>query len=207
LEKFIADNLPYGVIFEDDVILGHGAQDILGEARWLSPFVDKAGEIIDVIKLETSGKKVWLGPNLPLEGQDQAGFGLAAIKTTHILAAAYLISRHAAIHLLELMRCKAAPFDHFLFNFSLGIAQEFTLYQLDPAIAIQAKFVSTLESERAKDKIAAKASRRFDQTLVRETRRLIRRTRTGLWGIKTNLFTQDQWKRVPYTNTIKERIK
>jgi len=164
---------------------------------------EMASEIIDIIKLETSGKKVWLGPNLPLEEQDQAGFGLAQIKSAHLLSAAYLISRNAAIHLLELMRFKAAPFDHFLFNFSLGIAQEFTLYQLDPAIAVQASFISTMESERAKDKIAAKASRRLNQTLARETRRLIRRTRTGLWGIKTNLFTQDQWKRVPYTNKIK----
>jgi len=198
LKQFIADNTPYGVIFEDDVALGRGAEIVLKNRNWLANMSDKAGEVIDLVKLETAGKKLWLGSPLPFNDERLKSFTLARIKSTHILAAAYLISRPAAIRLLDMMQRKAAPFDHFLFNFGLGNVQEFTLYQLDPAIAIQAGLSSTLEGERGVQKQKLKARRRVSQTLSREIIRLKKRAMTGLWGIKTNLFTRERWKRVPF---------
>jgi len=198
LEQLIADNVSHGVIFEDDITLGKEAATLLQNADWLIKMAEKTGEEIDIIKLETAGKKVWLGQDLPLEDLSRSGFALKKLKSTHIMAAAYLVSRAAAMRLLEMMTEKAAPFDHFLFNFSLGNAQKFALYQLDPAIAVQAGLESSLEGERSYDKKRLKSQRRFDQTLAREARRLIRRAKTGLWGLKTNFFTHDQWKRVPF---------
>jgi len=196
LQQFVDDNAPYGVIFEDDVELGRGAASLLKDDSWLENMAHKTGEMIDLVKLETSGKKLLLGQAIPIEDQDN--FTLARLKSTHMLAAAYLISRPAAMRLLEMMQQQAAPFDHFLFNFGLGIAQHFTLYQLEPAIAIQAGLASTLEGERADKKQQAKSNRCFRQTLFREIRRLKNRAITGLWGIKTNLFTRDRWQRVSF---------
>jgi len=198
LERFIADDVPYGVIFEDDVTLGGDAAKLLNRTDWLINMTNKTGERIDIVKLETSGKKVWLGQPLPLEGEASNVFALARLKSTHIMAAAYLISRHSAMRLVDVMRGKAAPFDHFLFNFSCNLAQEFALYQLDPAIVVQAGLVSTLEGERALDKKCLKSRRSWFGTLTREARRLVRRTSRGLWGMKINLFSADQWKYVPF---------
>jgi len=213
LQQFLADDAPYGVIFEDDVTLSHDAWKWLNRADWLVELADKAGEVPDIVKLETSGKKVWLGQGLRCGKQDMAAFvqerfpetaptfsggSLAKLKSTHIMAAAYLVSRSAAIKILALMQEKSAPFDHFLFNFSLGVAEKFLLYQLDPAIAVQASLPSTLEGERSQDKKQQKEARSFSQTLKREAKRLVYRTRTGFWGFKTNFFTRDQWKRVPF---------
>jgi len=199
LETLIADKVPYGVIFEDDVQLGEAAEKILASSVWLPAGATEAAEM-EIVKLETSGKKVWLGSPQPVmvEGGSLAPFTLAAIKSTHIMAAAYVISRDAAVRLLQLMQQASAPFDHFLFNFSLGNAQKFALYQLDPAIVIQADLPSTLEGARAKNKKRLKQRRSFRQTLKRELLRLVARTRTGIWGIKTNFVTADQWKRVPF---------
>jgi len=198
LERLVADHVPYGVIFEDDVTLARDAAKWLQQDDWLSKLVAQNSGEVEIVKLETSGKKVWLGQGMKLEGQGRAKFMLAPLKSTHIMGAAYLISRDAALRLLEMMQHKAAPFDHFLFNFSLGNAQKFALYQLDPAIAIQAGLPSSLEEDRAAKHQNAKKHRRLGDNLRREARRLVRRTRTGLWGMKINFFTSDQWKRISF---------
>jgi len=198
LETFIADNVPYGVIFEDDVLLGQSAQKWLHTSKWLIKIMQQTGEEIDIVKLETSGKKLWLGQQWSIQQEGEEGFSLAKIKSTHIMAASYLISRQAAMRLLELMQQKAAPFDHFLFNFSLGNAQKFALYQLDPAIVVQTDLTSTLEGERSQNKQQVKSRRTVYQTLKRETRRVFRRAKQGIWVMKINFFTTEQWKRIPF---------
>jgi len=189
LEQLIADGAPYGIIFEDDILLGVGATKILSSADWVP---DEA----EIVKLETSGKKVQLGPPQHVAIK---GFSLAYIKNTHIMAAAYLISRQAALRLVSLMEEASAPFDHFLFNFSLGIAPHFILFQIDPAPVIQTVLPSTLEGERAIIKQAKKHNRTISQTCKREVSRIFERAGVGLWGMKVNYFSDDQWKRVPFS--------
>jgi len=192
LEQLIADEVTYGVIFEDDVELADAASVLLSSTAWLP-------EGVDIVKLETAGKKLWLGCPQPLmiEGKAVDKFHLAHIKSTHIMTAAYLISRAAAIRLVDIMDRKSAPFDHLLFDFSLGVVQEFNLLQLDPAIAIQADLGSTLEGERATTYQRIK-KRPLVQTLKREIKRVFYRAYVGLWGMKVNYFSREQWKRVPF---------
>ncbi|UXN06067.1 glycosyltransferase family 25 protein [Bartonella sp. HY761] len=225
----------YGAIFEDDVELGEGAQDILQDDQWIiehfsknnlerfpksvKRFSDKKRGVnkglerrsdpvrskcalsnapCDIIKLETSGKKVWLGEGQKIgcfKGQE---FYLAELKSTHIMAAAYIVSKQAAQKLLVQMQHVSAPFDHWLFNFDYGIIDKLKAYQLDPAIAIQAKLPSTLQGERSQITTAKKVKRTKAQTIKRELCRLVKRSKTGLWGLGINLLTKTRWKRVAF---------
>ncbi|MHC5308298.1 glycosyltransferase family 25 protein [Bartonella sp. LJL80] len=175
----------YGAIFEDDVAFSETAASFLSSCEW----IPKGG---DIIKLETHGKKVWLGP-------PQAcghGFSVARLKSRHIMAAAYIVSKTAARKLLADMDRVSAPFDHFLFNPTYGIFAKFEIWQLDPAIVVQAGLQSTLETDRSSLEKQKKQKRKVLQTICREVKRIFSRTKTGIWGIYINVFTRDQWKRV-----------
>jgi len=178
----------YGAVFEDDVALSSRAQMFLTNDHWIP-----AGT--DLVKIETQpGKKVWLGPPTVIMG----GFSLAKLKSTHIMAAAYIVSRHAAAYLAGQMEQAWAPFDHFLFSFDYGIAANLKIYQLDPTIAIQAQLTSTLEDDRVRQTCEKKRRRTPMQTLQREIRRIGIRSRTGLRGLKINLTGKEKWKCIPF---------
>lgn len=187
LEQVATEPEAYGAIFEDDITLSARAHLFLENENWIPPGAD-------IVKLETQGKKIWLGP--PAAVAD--GFTVAELKSSHIMAAAYIVSKQAAAYLVGKMASAYAPFDHFLFNFDYSTARTLRLYQLDPAIVIQAPLASTLEHERAQHAAEKKHKRRLPQTLHREMRRIAMRSRIGLWGLKTNLFTTQRWKRVNF---------
>lgn len=180
----------YGAVFEDDVTLSSSAHLFLKDSRWIP-------DGTDIVKIETQRKKVWLGP--PAAVVD--GFTLARLKSTHIMAAAYIISKRAAARLIDQMDCVPAPFDHFLFSFEYGIAPVMKMYQQIPAIAVQAELISTLEDERSRNERTKKQKRTLMQTLQREIRRVGTRSRTGLWGLTINAITDGQWKRIPFEKT------
>ncbi|RCL00227.1 MAG: glycosyl transferase [Candidatus Tokpelaia sp. JSC188] len=177
----------YGAIFEDDVILSKSAHFFLKDSGWIPKGVD-------ILKIETQHKKVRLGPSITV----REGFTIARLKSTHIMAAAYIVSKQAAARLAGQMNCVSIPFDHFLFNFEYGIAPFLNIYQQVPAIAMQAELTSTLENERAQNKRAKKQKRRLIQTLHREVRRIGTRNCNGLQGLIINTITNEQWKRIPF---------
>lgn len=193
LAQIAAGADPFGVVFEDDVELAECAGNFLKNSDWVPSDAD-------IVKLETFFKKVWLGPK---QATSTPGFMLEEMKSSHIMAAGYLISKQAAARFIDKMERKSAPFDHLLFNFRLHVAEEFKIYQLDPAIVVQARLESTLQSERTTNETQKKARRGVIQTVVREMRRLFSRARTGLWGITINTLSHDQWKRIPFANPPK----
>jgi len=190
LQHIVQGREAYGVIFEDDVALSPHAHMFLKDDCWIPCEAD-------IVKIETQNKKVWLGPPTTIMN----GFRLSCLKGTHIMAAAYIVSKRAAAYLVGKMEHACTPFDHFLFNFDYGIAADLKIYQLDPAIAVQAKLASTLEADRMRREHEKNKKRTLKQILQREILRIGTRSRTGLWGLKTNLATKEQWKRISFDKT------
>ncbi|RCL01808.1 MAG: glycosyl transferase [Candidatus Tokpelaia sp. JSC085] len=193
LQQIAQESEAYSAIFEDDVILSSHARFFLKNWLWIPSGVH-------LIKIETDGKKVWLGP--PVAHLDV--FTLARLKSTHIMAAAYIVSKKTAAYLAEKMEYVYAPVDHFLFNIDFDIAMALQVHQLDPAIVVQANLTSTLQHDRAQHQYDKKKKRSLLQKLQREMLRIIIRSYTGLWGIKKNMTSNEQWKRIPFDQLIKE---
>lgn len=177
----------YAAIFEDDVELSTDAKKFLSDDSWI-PYS------AEIVKIETHGKKVWLGKPVAL----QDDYSVAPLKSRHIMAAAYIISKPAAKKLVGLMEQATVPFDHFIFSPKFHIFEKFSIWQIDPAIVRQANLPSTLEDERFKLKSNKKQKRTFFQTYYREIKRIGSRAKIGIWGGYINLFTRGKWKRIRY---------
>lgn len=177
----------FGAIFEDDVELSPAAEYFLNNTDWIP-------KDADIVKIETYGKKVWLGA----PGLVHGGYHIARLKSTHIMAAAYIMSKAAAGRFLDHMEKTSAPFDHLIFNKKLPVFNDFIIYQLDPAIARQAKLESTLHHGRKVVDDSKRKKRTFSQTFKREVKRLITRACIGLWGVRVNSLSNERWKRIPF---------
>jgi glycosyl transferase family 25 len=127
---FLANGAPYAAFLEDDVVLDGAAANLLSDLSWLPPGSD-------VVKLEhfgPQGQRVLVGEKTALGGDRS----LAPILSRHTGAAAYILSRRAAIKLLAAERW-AVPVDHLLFNPNVSVlARQLKPVQLFPAIARQA---------------------------------------------------------------------
>ena len=187
LEKVAAGDDDFAAIFEDDVILSGDAGDFLNNDHWIP-----AGA--DIVKIETHYKKVWLGKSQTLK----QGYQIAPLKSRHIMAAGYIVSRQAATRLCTMMGKITFPFDHFLFNPKCHVFEQFEMWQLDPAIVRQAGLISTLSDDRIKIDRENKSKRVASKTLRREIKRFFSRAKIGLWGIYVNYLTHGHWKRVKY---------
>jgi len=130
--SFLANGAPYAAFLEDDVVLDPAASRLLSDLGWLPPD-------IDVLKLEHFGpqsQRVLVGERAEIG----RGRSIAPILSRHTGAAAYILSRRAAIELLAAERW-AVPVDHLLFNPNVSaLAACLRPYQLLPAIARQASF-------------------------------------------------------------------
>lgn len=187
LQKVASSDDAFAAIFEDDVVLSKDAAYFLAKDDWISPTAD-------IVKIETHGKKVWLGKAQTLPN----GYFIAPLKSRHIMAAGYIVSKEAAKKLDTMMEKITFPFDHFLFNPKCHVFEHFEMWQLDPAIVRQGGLKSTLENDRSKLESDKKHQRSFSKTLVREIKRFMSRTKTGLWGIFINCLTREKWKRVKF---------
>ncbi|MDR3525886.1 MAG: glycosyltransferase family 25 protein [Rhizomicrobium sp.] len=127
---FLAHGAPYAAFLEDDVLLDPAAPRLLDDFGWLPPGTD-------VLKLEHFGpqsQRVLVGERSEIG----RGRSIAPILSRHTGAAAYVLSRRAAIELLAAERWDV-PVDHLLFNPNVSaLASKLKPYQLLPAIARQA---------------------------------------------------------------------
>lgn len=173
----------YAAIFEDDVVLSKDAQRFFASDDWIPANAE-------LIKIESQGKKVLTDkPVATLAGH----YTIAQLRSQHILAAGYIISRDCARKLLLRMNEAASPIDHLLFTPSCGFFPQMAVYQVSPAICKQAGLESTLSPERSLQYCRPSKIQR----LQREAKRLVTRSKTGLWGLYINLFTSQRWGRIP----------
>lgn len=121
---FLASGEDFGLILEDDVVLGAAVTDILA-----APL---AG--LDLIRLET-----YLAPqhHWPMPARRIGQFALHLVDSQCKGAAAYIISRKAAESLLAAPSALSRQFDLMLFDPFRQPGARFKTVQLIPALAIQ----------------------------------------------------------------------
>jgi glycosyl transferase family 25 len=129
-ELIVARQDAYGCIFEDDVLLSPRLSVFLSDARWIP---DDA----DIVKIETLEERVWI--DAAAAAYPVAGFELHRLRSMHSGAAGYILSRDVAARLLALTRRFSVAADFAIFHPAYGIANRMTIYQLRPALCIQAK--------------------------------------------------------------------
>ncbi|MBX8814037.1 glycosyltransferase family 25 protein [Pseudochrobactrum algeriensis] len=173
----------FAAIFEDDVTLSKDTRQFFESTDWIP---DNA----ELIKIETQGKKVLTDkPVVTIAGH----YTVAQLRSQHILAAGYIVSRDCARKLLCRMNDAASPIDHLLFTPSCGFFPQMNVYQVSPAICMQAGLESTLSPERSSQYCPPAKLQR----LKREVKRVFVRGKTGLWGLYINCFTKKRWGQVP----------
>ncbi len=181
-EQIVESGAKFAAVFEDDVTFSKNAQQFFASDDWIP-------DDVDIIKLETHGRKVLTGePAAHVAG----GFDVARLLSQNILSAGYIISGRCAAYLLERMNDAAAPMDHFLFTPACGFFKELKIYQVSPVICGQAGLESTLGAERQKDYQRPPVLYR----IIRETKRPFKRLAVYVRGIYINGFTSKRWGKV-----------
>jgi len=117
-------------IFEDDIDVSADAAEVLmASTDWIP-------QDADIVKLETSLKPVEIASGVETTVRDREVRRLAGC---HIGTAGYVISRSGAARMLaESQRLKMAV-DTMIFDPRGGVAQTLSLFQLSPALCIQAR--------------------------------------------------------------------
>lgn len=132
-------NDEYGIVLEDDLIFSSDAGRYLTDTTWLPK---KA----DVIKFETCGMHVHVEKIIsPKQGEVSYG----RLKSDHLGAAGYIITKTAAQRLLTLLGGYDKPIDVALFCLNGGFLNNFVVYQTIPALCCQSGLDSTINHDHA----------------------------------------------------------
>ncbi|RLZ11318.1 glycosyltransferase family 25 protein [Acinetobacter sp. 2JN-4] len=148
-KKMLDENLDHIAIFEDDIYLGENVRDFLNDNQWIP-------EYCDIIKLEafSSTIKSTIKPTEILQKNRK----LFPLRSSHVGAAGYILSKKAAVSLLEYFRQteNLIAVDKAMFNYYL-VDGNLPVFQMLPALCVQEHrmagktdlFPSTLKHERS----------------------------------------------------------
>lgn len=166
--QIIEKDIPYMMIFEDDIFFAKSAEVLLSDLDWLP--CD-----FDVIKIETTYEKVMLKKEFDLT----LSHSLLQMKSRHLGSGGYIISQKAANKLISKVKKLGlqVPVDHMVFE-DLVDEVNSKVYQISPAICIQdiiynkdsIRFESELEKERKpkpKNKQKISVGKKLNREVVR----------------------------------------
>ena len=146
-QQVIEYNLPYLMVFEDDIYFSKSAKTILNNLDWLP-------DSFDVIKLETMYDRVMINRGTSL----LLGHKLCQMQSRHMGMAGYIISQKGVRKLLAMTKMLGVDrqVDHIMFD-RLILEKGSSVHQVFPALCIQDKiynkdsiqFQSELENERS----------------------------------------------------------
>ncbi|HHS1390161.1 TPA: glycosyltransferase family 25 protein [Neisseria meningitidis] len=158
-KQALDESLPYIAVFEDDVLLGEGAEQFLAEDAWLQERFDPDSAFI--VRLETMFMHVLTSPS---GVADYCGRAFPLLESEHWGTAGYIISRKAMRFFLQhfamLQPEQIKPIDLMMFS-DFFDKEGVLVYQVSPALCAQelhyTKFHnkssalgSLLEDERSK---------------------------------------------------------
>ncbi|MGI1915162.1 glycosyltransferase family 25 protein [Neisseria meningitidis] len=158
-KQALDEGLPYIAVFEDDVLLGEGAEQFLAEDTWLEERFDPDSAFI--VRLETMFMHVLTSPS---GVADYCGRAFPLLESEHWGTAGYIISRKAMRfflqHFVMLQPEQIKPIDLMMFS-DFFDKEGMPVYQVSPALCAQelhyTKFHnkssvlgSLLEDERSK---------------------------------------------------------
>ncbi|HGG8400735.1 TPA: glycosyltransferase family 25 protein [Neisseria meningitidis] len=164
-KQALDESLPYIAVFEDDVLLGEGAEKFLAEDTWLEERFDKDSAFI--VRLETMFAKVIVRPDKVLNYENRS---FPLLESEHWGTAGYIISREAMRFFLERFAVLPAEWikavDWMMFTYFFD-KEGMPVYQVNPALCTQelhyAKFLSKnsmLGSDLEKDREQGRRHRR-----------------------------------------------
>jgi glycosyl transferase family 25 len=169
----VASGEPHGMVLEDDMILAPGFGALVADASWIPADAD-------LVKLETWGTRA----HVSKAGRKVGGRHLGRLLSSHIGAGCYVLTAATAKRLLAMTERFADPVDELLFNERLAFFPTATIYQMQPAPAVQGKRSDsgTAEPEWAAGSIMARFAEGGPTAPGREGRleRVIRRAREEL---------------------------
>ncbi|HFB9505409.1 TPA: glycosyltransferase family 25 protein [Neisseria gonorrhoeae] len=158
-KQALDEGLPYIAVFEDDVLLGEGAEQFLAEDAWLQERFDP--DTAFIVRLETMFMHVLTSPS---GVADYGGRAFPLLESEHWGTAGYIISRKAMRFFLQhfamLQPEQIKPIDLMMFS-DFFDKEGVLVYQVSPALCAQelhyTKFHnkssvlgSLLEDERSK---------------------------------------------------------
>lgn len=164
-KQALDESLPYIAVFEDDVLLGEGAEKFLAEDGWLKERFDPDSAFI--VRLETMFMHVLTSPS---GVADYCGRAFPLLESEHWGTAGYIISRKAMRFFLERFAVLPAEWikavDWMMFTYFFD-KEGMPVYQVNPALCTQelhyAKFLSKnsmLGSDLEKDREQERRHRR-----------------------------------------------
>lgn len=182
----------YGAIFEDDVVFADKAGPLLAGADWIPADAD-------IVKLETFFNRTVISRKGVACGH---GFSASRLHAVHIGAAGYILSRQAARDLIDAANEIAIPVDHLVFNPRFATSSDKIIYQLVPALCLQAQYLgegpvqlpSLLKQERAEERVASGMGKRRHKPIAAKVGIEIRRLARQI----ADLFRLRQEKVIPF---------
>ncbi|HEZ3612713.1 TPA: glycosyltransferase family 25 protein [Neisseria meningitidis] len=134
-KQALDEGLPYIAVFEDDVLLGEGAEKFLAEDAWLQERFDPDSAFI--VRLETMFMHVLTSPS---GVADYGGRAFPLLESEHWGTAGYIISRKAMRfflqHFVMLQPEQIKPIDLMMFS-DFFDKEGVLVYQVSPALCAQ----------------------------------------------------------------------
>ncbi|MCX7303128.1 MAG: glycosyltransferase family 25 protein [Hyphomicrobiales bacterium] len=122
----------WAFICEDDIHVCEAFEQFVRTPTWLP-------EKADIVKAETVLERVELDRN---PTSDKLNHALRKLNSEHLGAAAYFVSLDACKRLLQLTDEICEPVDCLLFSSRAPIMCQLEVYQIDPALCIQDRFLA-----------------------------------------------------------------
>ncbi|MBP3090330.1 glycosyltransferase family 25 protein, partial [Neisseria meningitidis] len=136
-KQALDEGVPYVAVFEDDVLLGEGAEKFLDEDAWLQERFDKDSAFI--VRLETMFMHVLTSPS---GVADYCGRAFPLLESEHWGTAGYIISRKAMRFFLDRFAVLPSeglhPVDLMMFS-DFFDREGVPVCQLTPALCIQSE--------------------------------------------------------------------
>lgn len=130
-KRLVLSGKKYALILEDDVYLSADISKIIQDLSWIP-------EDADIVRLETSTNRVKLKPIGETNGRQ-----ICMVHSTCWCCGAYILNKDTADRLLNMPREKWDSVDYFLLSRETSeVARILKVYQVTPALAVQAKFNS-----------------------------------------------------------------
>lgn len=137
-KTLLSSDRPYACILEDDAVLSDDFRSMIVSDDWLP-------RGFDIVKIDTHFHRCLIEKKT----SQHESRCLHRLRSTHLGAAAYIISRKGAENMLLFARPKNEPLDYWLFGQAAG--RRFAIYQMVPALCRQEDYSrngSTIGEER-----------------------------------------------------------
>lgn len=189
-ERLVSSQDQYAMIFEDDILMADGISEYVSDF-WVP-------RDADIVRLETFGTRVHVDSK-----QFEISIGsrhLTRLRSSHLGAACYVISRRAATYLLERTKSVSEAVDEALFNERSAFFKTLVIYQMVPAPAVQgdrhAKISKTEGLSWVSSSILERHAKSTDEPAKKE--RLLARIIRNFSAILISLRRKTKYRVIPY---------